>query len=151
MTYFSGVNGVLEIDNKKAGRVSGWQLSPSQGLVDVTSLGDTDKVSTVGIRTTTGSCTVFYYQETPGSNSANECSLLLNKIIKARLSDGEPGQAEQVSPVTFKLKIDDGTANGKYVKVEALITSANLGATVGDIMSSTVSFEAIGAPQEVTI
>jgi len=53
--YFSGTQGELYIDGVKAAKVRNWSFSSSLGLLDTTTLGDTDSTSTPGIRTNTGS------------------------------------------------------------------------------------------------
>ena len=147
--YFSGAHGSLEVDGIRAAKVTNWQLAATSPQLDVTALGDTDAVITPGIRATTGSCTLFYYEAANGN--LNEASKLLNKILKERTDSIEPGQASPSEVVTFSLVINDGTAQGKRVKLSAYIVSATLGMSVNSITSADVTFSAIGAPVEVTV
>ena len=48
-------------------RVTNWTLNTTSRLLDTTTLGDYDKSSTYGIRTTTGTLRLFYYR--PGSGT----------------------------------------------------------------------------------
>ena len=151
MSYFSGVNGRMEIDGQKAAGVRSWQISSNLGVLDATTLGDTDKVGVPGLRTTTGSCTLLYYQETPGQSAGNSCSELIRVLMKGRTRGDKPGQAAESQKVTFKLQIDDGTVAGKYVAVDAYLTSAQMQMAVSEVLQAQVSFEVIGAPLEVSI
>ena len=151
MSYFSGVNGRLEIDGKKAAGVRSWQISSNLGVLDATTLGDADKVGVPGIRTTTGSCTLLYYQELPGQNASNSCSELIRMLMKGRTRGDTPGVAAETQKVTFKLQVDDGTVAGKYITVDAYLTNAQMQMAVGEVLEAQVSFEVIGAPLEVAI
>jgi hypothetical protein len=151
MSYFSGVNGRMEIDGQKAAGIRSWQISSSLGVLDATTLGDTDKVGVPGLRTTTGSCTLLYYQETPGQSAGNSCSELIRVLMKGRTRGDKPGQAAESQKVTFRLRIEDGTVAGKYVAVDAYLTSAQMQMAVSEVLQAQVSFEVIGAPLEVSI
>jgi len=149
MNFFSGISGQLYINDKKAAQVSDWSISTNVGLLDTTSLGDTDKTSIYGTRSTTGSCTLYYYQPEPGVKG--DASTLLNALIKARLADNEPGVAPEAESVKLKLLIDDTTIGGKYIEVDANIASASMAMAVGTVLSAEISFEVIGAPLGVNI
>ena len=151
MTYFTGTNGSLEIDGQRAARVINWRLSANTALLPVTSLGDTDQVLTAGITNTTGTCQLCYYEALPGETERNDASYLLNTILKARASSGDPGKASERTTVTFKLIIEDGTADGKRVTVDAYIQNATIGSSVGAITQAQIVFQSVGAPTEVAI
>jgi len=150
MTFYSGSSGSLLIDGKKAARVRGWQISTSIGMLDTTSLADTDRTVTPGIRNTSGTCEVFYYTTNPQIKESNSASELLNVIIKQR-SGAEPGQAAETTPVTFRLQINDGTTDGKYLEVEAYLTAAQMSMAVGEVLAAQISFDVNGAPVLVNI
>jgi len=144
--FFSGSQGQLLIDGQVAARVSGWSFSTSLGLLDTTSLEDTDRTTTPGVRTTTGSCSLFYYESDPGETSRNDASVLLNKLVKDRLAGQGPGQASEAEKVTLRLRVKDGTTTGKFVEVQAYLTSVEMRMAVGEVLSAQVAWEAIGAP-----
>ena len=48
-------------------KITNWTLNTSSALLDTTTLGDYDKSSVYGIRTTSGTLKLFYYT-TPGTN-----------------------------------------------------------------------------------
>jgi hypothetical protein len=129
--------------------VQGWEFSTSVATLDTTSLGDTDRTVTPGIRSTTGNCTLFYYEENPGDRG--DASTLLDKVIKARIAGESPGVAGAPEKVMLKLRVADGTTAGRYITGEAVITSASMAMAVGSILSAQVSFELNGAPTEVNL
>ena len=147
--YFSGQHGSLDIDGLKAAKVTDWQITGTSPQLDVSSLGDTDAVITPGIRSTSGSCTLFYYE--PADNHPNDASKMLNKILKAQSDAAEPGQADVSDKVTLTLIINDGTTQGKRIKVDAFITSATIGMAVNSISTASIAFTSIGAPVEVSV
>lgn len=149
--FFSGSQGQLLIDGVAAARVSGWSFSSSLGLLDTTSLEDTDRTSTPGVRSTTGSATLFYYAPNPGETGRNDASVLLNKLVKDRLAGQRPGQASESEAVTLRLRVNDGSTTGKFVEVNAYLTSVEMRMAVGEVLSAQVAWEANGAPTEVNL
>jgi len=151
MAFYSGSQGQLLIDGQTAARVSGWSFTTSLGLLDTTSLEDTDRTATPGVRSTTGSCSLFYYEPDPGETGRNDASVLLNKLIKDRLAGQQPGQASEAEQVTLRLKVKDGSPTGKFVEVRAYLTSVEMRMAVGEVLSAQVAWEAIGAPVDVNL
>ena len=151
MAFYSGSSGSLLINGKKAARVRSWQLSSSAGMLDTTSLEDTDRTVTPGIRNTSGSCQIFYYTTDPTKKTDNSASELLNVLIKQRINDTNPGQAAETTPVTLRLQVSDGTTEGKYVQIEAYLTSAQMSMAVGEVLAAHIAFDSNGAPKLVNI
>jgi hypothetical protein len=147
--YFSGISGQLYIDGTKAARVVSWSLSANAGLLDTTTLGDTDRTTIYGTRSTTGSCQLYYYQ--PEAGTKGDASTLLNALIKARTNNEDPGVAPQSEKILLRLKIDDSTTEGKYVELDANLTTASMTMAVGTVLAADISFEATGAPRLVNI
>lgn len=151
MAYYSGSSGELYINGTKAARVSSWQFSTSLATLEATSLQDTDRVIVPGVRSTTGSCTLFYYTDTPANPTDNAAKTLINILTKVRTTGDIPGVAAETTAVTFRLRIADGTTTGKAVTFEAYLTTVDMRMAVGEVLSASVNFEVIGAPTEVTI
>ena len=149
MNYFSGTSGQLYINDSRAAQVSAWSISTNAGLLDTTTLGDTDKTSIYGTRSTTGSCTLYYYQPEPGTKG--DSSTLLNALIKARTTVSEAGVAPAAESVKLKLRIDDTTTTGNFIEVDANITSASMTMAVGTVLAAEIAFEVIGAPRSMNI
>lgn len=147
MAFYSGADGRLIIDGKQAARVRGWTYSVSQSTLDTTSLADTDRTVTEGIRSHTGSCSLWYYADTTG----NDAGAVLNKIIKARLNGNDPGIANEAERLRLRLMIRDQTTEGKYIEGEAVITSASMSMAVGEVLGAEIAFEFNGAPVAVNL
>ena len=98
MSYFSGRDGAMYmlIDGsyQKVAKATNWQLSTSQSSLDTTTLEDTDRTVISGVRATTGSCSILYYQETRGNNTTNRCAQLIQTLIKPRTSTGTDSEGK---------------------------------------------------------
>lgn len=150
MAFYSGSNGDLLIDGKKAAKVRSWSFTVNAETLDTTTLEDTDRTAIYGLRTASGACNLFYYASNPVTKEGNSASELLNKVIKARLLGSEPGKAEAPEKVTMRLRVDDGTTAGKYIEGDVLLTSVSMSMAVGEVLSASVSFDFNGAPVGVT-
>ncbi len=147
MSYFSGQHGSLYIDSVKAAAVTKWSLSASMSPLSTTTLEDTDNTIIHGLRTTTGSCRLLYYQD-GDNNSARD---LVEKLIKERITGAVDGIAIEPEVVTLKLYINDSTTTGKFITVEALLTSAAMSMAVGEVLAADVAFQVNGAPLSVDL
>ena len=145
-TFYSGQNGRMQVDGTTAAKVTNWSISSSQSPLQTTTIGDTDATYINGIRSATGSCRLYYYDD----GTTNSCSTLIKKLIKARKT-GEVGVADEPENVTFKLQVLDGTSTPKEIEVEALLTSASMSMAVGEVLAADVAFQVNGAPKSVTI
>ena len=145
--YYSGQHGRLYINGSKAAAVTNWSLNSSMSPLTTTTLEDTDQTYINGIRSSTGSCSLLYYQD-GNNNSARD---LVEKLMKERSVGSTPGVAAQAENVSLKLYINDGTTAGKSVTVDALITAAAMQMAVGEVLSAQVSFQVNGAPISVDL
>lgn len=150
MSFFSGKDGRMFIGSGTsrvaAAKVRNWSYTAAMQTLPTTTLGDRDQTSTNGVRTHSGSCSLFYYADTGGS-TPNSASTLLNKLVKANTN----GQGVEAEEVTLRLGIDDGSANGKYIEGECLLTEVSMTMAVGEVLSANVSFEFVGAPREMSL
>ena len=149
MAYYSGPNGELWINGSVAGQVRGWAFATTVQTLDTTALGQTDTTAEYGLRNTSGTCSLFYWQDTPGSGGS--CSSLINSIVQGRTATDTRGVAQAPAITSLRLRVNDGTADGRYIKGECLITSATMSMAQGEIFSADISFQFIGAPVEVTL
>jgi len=147
MRYFSGQQGSLYIDGVKAAAVTSWSLNSSMSPLSTTTLEDTDNTIVQGLRTTTGSCTLLYYQD----GNSNSCRDLVEKLIKERTTGIDAGIAAKPDFVDLKLFVNDGTSTGKFVTLQVLLTSAAMTMAVGEVLSASVAFQANGAPVSVDL
>jgi len=149
MSFYSGTSGELWIDGVRAARVRNWSFSYSVATLDTTSLADTDRTVVSGLRSATGNCSLFYYQETPGSSG--DAGTLLRKVVQARTQQGTAGVAPAPENVRLKLQFSDGTVNGRGIEGDCVITSVAMTMAVGEVLSADVAFEFNGAPLGVAL
>ena len=67
--FYSGQDGELFVNNNKAAKVRSWSFTFNQAVLETVSLEDTDRTIIHGIRSYTGSASVYYYQSTSGGGS----------------------------------------------------------------------------------
>ena len=147
--FYSGTQGKMFIDGVRAAKVRSWSFSSNLGLLDTTTLGDTDGTVTPGTRTNTGSCTLLYYADADGSGGSNSASTLINKLLKA----GIEGVAPEADEVVLRLEIDDGRVitGPRHVQAKVYLTTVSMTCAVGEIFSADVSFQVNGAFSEVVM
>lgn len=157
MSYYTGSNGSLNLEGGEIAAVQNWSISTSVSLLSVRTLAETDDRFIASGRSTTGSCRVLYYQETPGQKGTNNASTFLNKVIKQR--DGsfnqgatlDQGNEPNEKRSLLRLKLDDGSTNGRYIQLRIIITNVSMTMAVGEILAADITFQAHGAPVLVDI
>ena len=140
--FYSGQDGRLIVNDSTVAKVRSWSFTANQAVLETSSLEDTDRTLIPGIRSVTGSCSLYYYQETAGGTT--DTGTLLDKIITANAAgDGQQGGGTK-STVKFELKVLDGN-NNRSIIFYAYITSLSMTNSVGEVLSADVSFEVNGA------
>ena len=142
--FYSGKEGELAIDGTKVAKVRSWSFSMNQAVLETVSLEDTDRTIIHGTRSYTGSASVYYYQAAVGVASG-QLSTLITNIIRTGSSAGEGKNAESTA-MTFKLRIKDGSTNGRFIEFQAIPTSFSMTSSVGEVTAADISFEVNGAP-----
>ena len=131
MTYYSGKDGTLTYDGTVVAKVSNWSISATVDTLETTVLTDGDRTYVPGLRTSSGSATIFYYNEA--------AEPLLERIIKT----------SSVSELDILvIKLGWGT---KLIQGSCIITSAELSCAVGEVMQASIQFQMTGAPTGVTL
>ena len=142
--FYSGKEGELLINDDLVARVRSWSFNFNQSVLETVSLGDTDRTITNGIRSYTGNASIYYYQTSPKAGSG-KLSALMNNIIKAAGNPGENGTSEAIS-FKFKLRIKDGSASGRFIQFQGIVTGLTMTSTVGEVTAAEITFESNGAP-----
>lgn len=157
--YYSGQHGRYYFGNDTApvGTCRDWQFASQMATLDATTLGDTYKVPVNGIRTITGSATLFW---TSGANSTtinNGAHSVMQHLFKIR-TDGSknPGQAKEAGQeLRLELRVNDGYRSGgkqgRGIELRVKVTSVQMSMAHGEIFSANCSFESIGAPVEFSL
>jgi hypothetical protein len=133
---YTGRDGQLLLDSDLLVKVTSWQLQAELELLETTSLGEAVRSFTPGIQAFSGSASLIYYKADDGSIDASD---LLRKLVKTGTAGVTTADA-----VTLTLRLVDGS-DLNDVRLTAYITSASIGATVGEIVSAQISFQATGA------
>ena len=148
MTYYSGANGDLWIAGTAVARVQKWTFSTTVAVLDTTPLGDTDATSAYGVRRTAGSCSLFYWQD---GTAQGDCGRLIQNIVKGRTTTTVQGIAAVPEVTNLRLRLNDGSTNGRFIRGEVLLTAATMTMAQGDVFSADITFQFLGAPVEATL
>ena len=147
--FYSEQDGELLVNDTKAAKVRSWSFTFNQAVLETNSLEDTDRTIIHGMRSYTGSASIYYYQDSSGSGSG-QLTTLINEVIKGGTGAGDSVNADS-SYVKFKLRIKDGTANGRFIEFTAIPTSISMTSAIGEVVSADISFEAHGAPSGLVL
>jgi len=140
--FYSGQDGRLIVNDSTVAKVRSWSFTANQAVLETSSLEDTDRTLIPGIRSVTGSCSLYYYQETAGGTT--DTGTLLSNLITANSGSGGEQGGGTKSTVKFELKVLDGN-NNRSITFYAYITSLSMTNSVGEVLSADVSFEVNGA------
>jgi len=133
---YTGRDGSLLFAGTTQAKVTSWSFQADLEVLETTTLGDSQRSYTPGIQGFSGSATLLYYKADDGSIDAGN---FLSKIINA----GATGVTTS-DVVTLTLRLADG-ADQNDIAFSAYITSASIGASVGEITSAQVSFQTTGS------
>lgn len=122
--YYSGVDGSLEYKGKAVSKVRDWQIQVQADALETSVLSERDREYTTGMRSATGSATVLYYGDAPVK--------VIEQVLQrnADVSD------------TCRLKL---VWDKKSFEFDAVITTAQTGMSVGEVMSVAIQFQKTGA------
>lgn len=147
--FYSGQDGQLFVDggSTAVAKVRSWSFTASQAVLETVSLEDTDRTIIPGIRSITGSCSIYYYSDSGSDTGAGGVSTLLQKFVKpSGGSTAGTSNTTKSSNVKLKLAIDDGSTAGRFIEFFVYITSLAMTNAVGQILAADISFEVDGAP-----
>lgn len=134
---YTGRDGKMLLGTSELGKVTNWSLQADLETLEITSLGDSQRSYTPGVQSFSGSATLLYYKD----GTTNDASTLLREVVK---------RGSVATPVTLTLRLTDGTTNSD-AEFDAYITSASIGASVGEVSSAQISFQATGALTTATL
>ena len=140
---------IFRREPRRLAKVASWQIQTSASTLDTTTLGDTDSTCAYGLRESSGSARIFYYDQ----GGTNDCAVLMKKLLKVRNNLGDPefaGVADEPEPVRLKLDVMHGTTT-KCFEFVALITSASMVMGVGEVLAADIQFKVQGAFESLTV
>jgi hypothetical protein len=124
MAYLHGKDGSITYAGARLAKVASWTLSSQVEALEVTSLADTARNYTAGIKSASGSCAIWYYDDAADS--------LVSKVVRT----DAPSDADIV-----EMTLGFGTNS---VTFKALITNAELAMAVGQVMQAQLQFNVCG-------
>ena len=139
---YSGRDGVMQLAGTTLAKVVNFSLSANLETLETTTLSENIRSYTPGISGYSGSATLLYYKDDDGDINTTD---LLNKLYKT----GTTGVSSS-DTVELTFRWVDGTDNND-IKLTAYITSANIGASTGDIVRAEIAFQGTGALSTVSI
>ena len=133
MAFYRGEEGSVKFKNgagttEAIVSTTGWSLSVSKDILDCTAHGATSRSYVGSLISGTGSVDFLYT-----AASSNETANLLADVLTT----------EDAADAQFELFLD--TSGTKKVSFTGIVTSAELGSSVGDLQSVSVSFQTSGA------
>lgn len=137
---FTGRDGRLLLGSDTLVKVTSWTLQADLETLESTTLGDAQRSYVPGVQSFSGSAALLYYIDTDDTNDA---STLLRKLVKT-----SGVAASDTVTLTLRLAGDNGNND---VTLTAYITSASIGASVGEIVSAQISFQGTGALTAATL
>jgi hypothetical protein len=127
---FTGKDGSFIFDGNTQLHVRNWTVEGSLGLLDVTVLSQDTVNNEAGLKSFSGNCTVMYHED-----DTSLAGMLDNIFL-----GGEPLKAK----ASFRW-------SNKKIEFNAFITSANISASAGEIITADVSFTSSGDVTAVTL
>jgi hypothetical protein len=137
---YTGRDGRLLIDGSEQIKVTSWSLTGNLEALETTSLGDAQRTYAPGVQEFSGNASLLYYSDATGRNDAASA---LKKLLKI-------GGVSDADTVNLRLRFVQGNTSND-VSLTAWITSVSFGASVGEVSSAQISFQATGALTAVTI
>lgn len=131
---------------KVIAKVKSWTFTSSTQTLDVTSLGDTDRVFREGLRSSSGNAQIFYYtNEDPTGEATNVTELIEYQLGKRKDPDAGTISKDEPEKFTLKFLMDRGKQNPYYLIGRCAITSMSITMAVGEIASANIAFDINGA------
>jgi len=133
MAFYRGEEGSVKFKNASGTTeavvsTTGWSLSVSKDTLDCTAHGATSR-SYVGSMISGSGSIEFLYTAATGNETKN----LLDEVLVT----------EDAGDAQFELYLD--TSGAKKLSFTGIVTSADFGASIGDLASVSVSFQTSGA------
>jgi len=133
MAFYRGEEGSVKFKNaagttEAVVSTTGWSLSVSKDTLDCTAHGATSRSYVGSMISGTGSIEFLYTAAT-----GNETKNLLDEVLVT----------EDAGDAQFELYLD--TSGAKKLSFTGIVTSADFGASIGDLESVSISFQTSGA------
>ena len=136
MGFFSGRHGSLIYLGKSVARVRNWSLSANVDLLDTTKIDQFAPTYRPGMKSATGSASLFYYRLEFRDKMANTSfTQLVDRVIKT-------GIGTESDRVELELAVGQTTAD--RLLIDAYLTRVTLGSQSGEVSTCDVEFTMTG-------
>jgi hypothetical protein len=137
MTFRTGRNGALRINDTTAVKVRDWSLETTVELINVNTIDSFANEFTPGMKGATGSATLIYYK---GTADQKDFTDLLGRIVRTgRIVDGDD--------VILTLMADD---EGASIRFRCFITSATVSVSNNELVVVPFNFTVNGDFNNIT-
>ena len=142
MTFYTGRTGSLIVGGKPVAKIRDWSLETTVELLSTNSIDSFANTFTPGVKGATGSATLIYYRLGSGESSFTQFTELLGKVMKL----GEITTNDRVS-----MRLNVGGGENDNITINAYITSAQVGASTGELSIVPIQFTMDGDFVDVVV
>lgn len=133
MGFYTGRSGSLVFGGKPIAKIRDWSVESTVELLSTNTIDSAVNTFTPGVKGATGSATLMYYRlESGESNTFNQFTALLSKIIKG-------GAVTESDRVLLELNVG-GPSDNDDLKFNAYITSAQVSVSTGELSVVPIQF-----------
>ncbi len=132
MGFYTGRTGSLVFNGKPVAKIRDWSLETSVELLSTNDISSVANTFTPGVKGATGSATLLYYRlESGESATLTEFTQLLGNIMRTgAITDNQK----------VRLTLNVGNQAEDDIRLDAFITSAQLGSSTGELSIVSIQF-----------
>jgi hypothetical protein len=141
MGFYTGRTGSLRYNGSSVAKIRDWSLETTVELLSTNDISSVANTFTPGVKGATGSATLLYYRLESGESSQyTQFTQLLRNIMRI----GEINTNHRV-----RLILNVGNKDEDDIKLDAYITSAQVGSSTGELSTVSIQFTMDGDFVEV--
>jgi hypothetical protein len=141
MGFYTGRTGSLVFDGKPVAKIRDWSLETTVELLSTNDISSVANTFTPGVKGATGSATLLYYRLESGESAVyTEFTKLLGNIMRSgAITDNQK----------VRLILNVGNQAPDDIRLDAFITSAQVGSSTGELSTVGIQFTMDGDFLEV--
>jgi hypothetical protein len=134
MAFFTGRTGSLVFNGKPVAKIRDWSLDTTVELLSTNSIDSIANTFTPGVKGATGSATLIYYRLEAGESATlTQFTELLSNIMRL-------GAITESQRVFLDLNVGGGAGPTDDIRLNAYITSAQVGVSTGELTIVPIQF-----------
>jgi hypothetical protein len=134
MAFFTGRTGSLVFNGKPVAKIRDWSLDTTVELLSTNSIDSIANTFTPGVKGATGSATLIYYRLEAGESATlTQFTELLSNILRR-------GAITESQRVFLDLNVGGGSGPTDDIRLNAYITSAQVGVSTGELTIVPIQF-----------